>query len=113
MILRERVDCAAYSDHVVGPSPAYALDREAGGKAGVDIGEGHDLGLAVVPAPAAEQADVVGQRLFEVEDVTIFDAARAGLRDVEIEGRVVQRLAIAAGKGAVQPSDGAQLARLR
>jgi hypothetical protein len=55
------------------PHLAPLIEGRATG--GVDIGEGHDLGLAVVPAPAAEQADVVGQRLFEVEDVAVFDAA--------------------------------------
>ena len=82
-------------------------------KRGIDVGERHDLGLAVVPAPAAEQSDVVGHGLFEVDDVAVFDAARAGLRNVEIERRIVQRLAIAAGIGAVEPGDGAQLSGLR
>ena len=35
------------------------------------------------------------------------------MRDVEIERRIVESLAVASGKGAVEPGDGAQLSRLR
>src|SRR6266852_8233668 len=102
MIPGKRVDGAADPDHVVGSAPSRALDGDAEREAGIDISERHDLGLAVVPAPAAEQADFVAQGLFDVEDVAVFDAAPAGLRDIEIERGIIQRLAIASGKGAFE-----------
>src|SRR5712691_2857409 len=97
VVPRERVDRPADADHVVGPAPFGALDRGAKRGAGVDIRERHDLVLAVVPAPAAEQSDVAGQGLLEIERVTVFDAPPARLRDVEVERRIVQRFAIASG----------------
>src|SRR6476619_6394682 len=108
MVSRQRVDGAADPDHVVGPAPFGALERKAKRERGIDIGERHDLGLAVVPAPPPEQYNFVAQGLFEVDDVAVFDAAPAGLRDIEIKGRIVQRLAVASGKGAVEPRDGSQ-----
>src|SRR5258708_29096783 len=104
MVVREGINRAANADQVVGSAPSLALDGGAEREAGVDIGERHDLGLAVIPAPAAEQADFVVQGLFEVDDVAIFDTAPAGLRDIEVERRSVQRLAITSAKGAVEPS---------
>ena len=113
MVARQRIDRAADTDHVVRPAPFGALDRGPQGERRVDVGEGHDLGLAVVPAPAAEQSDVVGQGLLDADDVAVFDAAGAGLRDVQIERRIVQRLAVASGIGTVDPADGAQFSGQR
>src|SRR5713226_2443003 len=103
MIPGKRVDGAADPDHVVGSAPSRALDGDAEREAGIDIGERHDLGLAVVPAPAAEQADFVGHSLLEIDDVAVFDAAGTGLRDIDTERRIIQGLAIASGKGTVEP----------
>ena len=84
--------------------------RHAARQARVDVREGHDLGLAIVPAPAGEHAEVVGKRLLEVEDIAVLDAALARLADVEIEPRIVERRAIAARLRVVDPGDAAQLA---
>ena len=112
MIPRQGVDRAAETDYVVWPPPARALDRGAERQAGIDVGERHDFGLAVVPAPAAEQPHVVGDGLLEIDRIAILDAAGAGLRDVEVESGIVQRVAIAAHVGAVEPAEGSDLAGL-
>src|SRR5207244_13253137 len=85
--------------------------RANGGRGG-NGGEGHDRGLAVIAAPAGKQTDFVAQGLFEVDDVAVFNAAPARLRDIKLKGRIVQRLAVAAGKGAVEPCDGSQFSWL-
>src|SRR5205085_5140537 len=82
-------------------------------QARVDIGERHDLGLALVPTPAAEHSDIVGDRLLDVDDIAVLDAALASLADVEREGRIIERLAIAARESAVEKSEHAQLAGTR
>jgi len=89
VVLRNRVDGTADADHVVGPAPFGALDRGAKREAGVDIRERHDLVLAVVPAPATEKPDVTGQSLFEIERITVFDAAPARLRNIEVERWII------------------------
>src|SRR5205814_10062160 len=45
-------------------------------------------------------------------DVAVFNAAPARLRDIKLKGRIVQRLAVASGKGAVEPCDGSQFSWL-
>src|ERR1700704_5680905 len=63
VIPRERIDRAGKADLVVGPSPRGAADRGAEREAGIDVGECGNFRLAVVPAPATEYSDVVGERL--------------------------------------------------
>src|SRR4030095_943267 len=48
--------------------------------------------ISATPAPAGKQANFVAQGLFEVDDVAVFDSAPAGLRDIKVKGRIVQRL---------------------
>src|SRR4029453_14692105 len=67
VIPRQPVDGTGKSDPVVGASPTYPFDRGAQGETVVDVGEGGDLVLAVVPAPAGEHANVVADRLLQVE----------------------------------------------
>ncbi len=50
----QTVDRAAKADRVIGAAPMAALDRDAGRDAAVDIGEGQDLVLAIVPADASK-----------------------------------------------------------
>src|SRR3954447_2376419 len=72
VIPRERIDRAGEADPVVGPTPGRAADRGAEREAGIDVGECGYFGLAVVPAPAAEYPDVVGECLLEIEIVAVF-----------------------------------------
>ena len=83
---RDLVQREGDADRVVGPLPAPALDRGAERETLVDVGEGHDLILAVIPAIAAEHADIVGDLLLEVEVVADLDAALARLGDGVVGG---------------------------
>src|SRR6476619_776632 len=76
VIPRDRIDGAGKADLVVGATPGRAADRGAEREAGIDVGECGYFGLAVVPAPAAEYPDVVGERLLEIQVVAVF---RSGL----------------------------------
>src|SRR5262249_46247727 len=92
VILREAVDGAADPEPVVRASPGPAFDRGAEREAPIDIGESRDLALAVVPAPAPEQAEVVGDGLLEVHVIAVLGAAgpRENDRIGGIEIRVEQ-----------------------
>src|ERR1700682_4104056 len=99
----ETVDRPSNSDCVIRPPPGAALDRDAARHATVDVGERQDLVLAVVPAGAGEDADVLGDRLLHVGVEAIFglgmtDACRRG---IDVERRIGrhhgQRLAIVGG----------------
>src|SRR4030081_1035423 len=60
------IDDATKTDGVIVSPPRDTPDRYAGRHAAIDIGEGQDFGLAVVPACASEDADVPGDRLLHV-----------------------------------------------
>jgi hypothetical protein len=104
---------------LVRPSPRLAVDRGAEREAGVDVGEGADLVLAIVPAPAAEHADVVGHRLLDVEVIAVLGAALPSLHDRVgwIEARAQRHqhesLVVAAGEIGIRPDADPQLAGTR
>src|SRR5580704_11614979 len=64
------------ADGIFFPAPAVAGDRDPGLVHAVDGGEGEALGLAIVPAEAAEYANVFGDFLLEVDAGTVFERAR-------------------------------------
>src|SRR4029077_20778449 len=127
VIPRDRIDGAGKADLVVRATPGRAADRGAergasgggvaGGEASVDVGECGNFGLAVVPAPATEYSDVVGERLLEIQVVAVFGSGLPGQEDgiVGIEARTdqveIDGLAIAAGKISVGPDSHAKLSR--
>src|SRR5580704_6433049 len=94
VVRRDLVHDAGNAHAIVRPAPRRALDRQAEQQAGVDVGEGTDLAAAVIPAEAPEQADTVGDLLFEVEVEAVFGTALAGLRDGVVVGT---------GEGAGEP----------
>src|SRR5579871_369544 len=60
MRLRQSVDRTADANGVVASSPIAALDGKPAGQAAIDVSERQDLVLAIIPARAREQADVLG-----------------------------------------------------
>ena len=109
VVARDVVPRAGDAHAVVRPAPQRALDRQAERQAGVDVGEGHDLRAAVVPAEAPEQPDQVRELLIEVEVEAVLGAALPRPRDgvVGIQAEICvgerSRLAVGAGEGAVEP----------
>src|SRR5882757_4418779 len=103
----EAVDRAADADRIARTAPIASLDRDAARQAAVDIGERQDFITSVVPAQAAEDADVLGDLLFTIDVETVFEPflpqARHHVVEVEngIRGADRQRLAIIAGIAAV------------
>src|SRR4051794_11059427 len=95
-----------------------ALDRDAGRDAAVDIGEGQDLVLAIVPADAPEDTNVSGKLLLtvDVEAIFVAGAADRGHHVVDIQRGIIgldrQCAAIAAGIAAIDEGTDAQLAGL-
>jgi len=70
MIPRQRVDGAAYPDHVVGPGHLAPLSEKAKRERGVDVG---DAMISVLPSfQLSGQTDRLRRSsLFEVDDVAI------------------------------------------
>ena len=82
----------------------------------IGVGPADLLGLAGVPARAREQPEVFGDGLFDIDDETVVVADAPRQRDVGIVQRCHRQrdgFGIAAGIGAVDPTDQAQLAGLR
>ena len=75
MIPRERIDRARKADRVRPPQVVPRMEVPNERLASMSVNA--DFGLAVVPAPAPEYPDVVGERLLEIQVVALF-----GLRAV-------------------------------
>src|ERR1700738_2258751 len=104
---RKSVDRAANAERVAGASPIAALDRQAAGETAIDIGKRQDLVLAVVPAGAGKQADILDELLLEIGGDAVFQVvvtnARYDIVDIERRVHVFDRqpLAIIAGVAAI------------
>src|SRR5215831_8424807 len=112
------VDHATDADGVVLAAPIAALDGDAARDAAVDVGEGQNLVLAVVPACPRKYADILDELLLQIGIEAVFriDVANARHHVVDILGGVScldrQRLAIIAGYALVAERAEPELAGL-